>query len=102
MPLTRNGGESLLEQVQYALKPWLGYARESAHSANRNTEGRLESVADRAWSKRLNSVEYVERLKFSTKVRLSIDEHHKLTPVSSEIRVRAEQVKRLDDRLREQ
>jgi len=33
---------------------------------------------------------------------LSIGEHHKLTPVSSEILVRAEQVKRLDDRLREQ
>ena len=33
------------------------------------------------------------------KVRLSIDEHHKLTPVSGEIFVRAEQVTRLDDRL---
>jgi Na+:H+ antiporter, NhaA family len=51
MPLTRNGGESLLEQVEYALKPWVSYARESAHSANRNTEDRLESVADRVWSK---------------------------------------------------
>ena len=60
MPLARNGGESLLEQVEHALKSWVGYARESAHSANRNTEDRLESVADRAWSKAsLNSVEYV-------------------------------------------
>jgi len=33
--------------------------QESPHSANRNTEDRLESVADRAWSKRLNSVEDV-------------------------------------------
>ena len=44
-------GEGLLEQVDHALKPRATYVRQSAHSANRDTEDRLESVADRAWSK---------------------------------------------------
>ena len=42
MPLARNGGESLLEQ--HELKPWVGYARESAHSANRNRK-----IGSKAW-----------------------------------------------------
>jgi hypothetical protein len=56
MPLTRNGGESPLEQVEHALKPWVSYARESAHSANRNTEDRLESAADRGLEQKHRSI----------------------------------------------